>query len=45
MGYKVSVTTQEEELLTTDDYSLKITTQYTAVARGPTTNGGNQLKY
>lgn len=33
MGYKASVTNQEEELLATDDYSLQMTTQYTAVAQ------------
>lgn len=36
MGYKVSVTAEEKEVLTTDDYSLKITTPHIVVAPRPT---------
>lgn len=39
MGYKVSVTAREEELLATDTYSLEFTTCYAAVAQQPTISG------
>lgn len=39
MGFEMIVTTSEEELLATDDYSLKITTIYCC---GP--NANNKLK-
>lgn len=38
MSYKVSVTAQEEEVPATDDYSLKIITQHTALVQRPRRN-------